>query len=169
MRAANGVIAFYAVSEGQQAGVRLRELCRDIIDREREIEERPFYEKALAFIEMHPLRAQERHTKVALYFTMLSPDFLTGEVARFLAESERLMREHLDVVEVRQIYDVLCEILEDSAALEELTALFQKTFMEVAPMDGFLQGFVNELLGELIYRDRESSKEVFQLLLDGRE
>ena len=83
LRAANGVIAFYAVSEGQQAGVRLRELCRDIIDREKGVEDRSFYVQALAFIETHPLNVQERHTRVALYFTMLSPDFLTEEVAPF--------------------------------------------------------------------------------------
>ena len=79
------------------------------------------------------------------------------------------MREQFDVVDLRQIYDVLCEILEDNAELEELTSLFQRIFMRAAPMDCFLQGFVNELLGELINRDRESSKEVFQLLLDGRK
>jgi hypothetical protein len=33
-------------------------------------------------------------------------------------------------------------------------------------MDIFLQGMTNQLLYSLTYRDRETSKQVFQLLLD---
>ena len=166
LRAVNNTSAFVAVSDGQEAGVCLRMLCRDIIDREKEQEKNPFYEQARSFIESHPLNSQERHTCVALYLSMLAPDFLREEIARFLAEQERSLQEVLDAVELKHLRSKLVELLDNDGVLDDLDGFFRKAFIRVSLMAGFLQGFINELLGELTYRDHETSKEIFRLLPD---
>ncbi len=50
--------------------------------------------------------------------------------------------------------------------MEHLNLLFCQQFLIVKTMDIFLQGMTNQLLYSLTCRDRETSKQVFQLLLD---
>lgn len=50
--------------------------------------------------------------------------------------------------------------------MENLNILYCQRFLIANAMDIFLQGMTNQLLYSLTYRDRETSKQVFQLLLD---
>ena len=49
--------------------------------------------------------------------------------------------------------------------MEELNRKLRR-FQVVSLRDAFLQGYTNDLLYQLTWRDPESSKQIFQLLLD---
>ena len=63
-------------------------------------------------------------------------------------------------------YYRICEAIGGEKEMEHLNLLFCQQFLITKVMDIFHQGMTNQILYLLTYRDRETSKLVFQLLLD---
>lgn len=52
--------------------------------------------------------------------------------------------------------------------MERLNLLFRQRFLIVTAMQVYLQSMTNQLMYALTTRDRETQKQVFQIILDGR-
>ena len=79
--------------------------------------------------------------------------------------------DHINVV-VHGIQGICSQLCEKLSSMEEMDRidqlqLFQQSVMVTSPLTCCLQGAADTLLGDLISQDRESSKLIFQLLLDG--
>lgn len=73
--------------------------------------------------------------------------------------------DSLDIIRVQEVYDQISHIAGESI-LEELNQRIKQRFI-IAPASAlFAQGFTDELLYKLTYRDIETSRQMFQLLLD---
>ncbi len=57
-------------------------------------------------------------------------------------------------------------VLKNQRLMEELNQRLRRRFQMVSLRNAFLQGYTNDLLYQLTWRDPESSKQIFQLLLD---
>lgn len=128
----------------------------------------PMYEKAKAYIEEHPLPWQESYTRHSLYFAALFGDYAEVAAEEYqwgLAEHMRT-HAHLDTVKLEQRRSEICGLLNDSEDMVRLEGLFRRCFLFVVPMTGFMQGMADELLSVLMSRDEETSKLIFQLLLE---
>jgi hypothetical protein len=73
----------------------------------------------------------------------------------------------LDICDLRELYSKICDLLGGEEAMERLNLLFRRRFLIADTMAIFHQAMTNQLLYSLTYRDRETSKQIFQLLLDG--
>lgn len=112
------------------------------------------------------MKYQERTTKVSLYSLMLSSVFLEPICEQYFKDISKDTCAFLDIVDLNNLYNQICEALGDKNEMENLNLLFRQCFLVAKAMDIFLQGLTNQLLYSLTYRDRETSKMVFQLLLD---
>ncbi|MPM20457.1 hypothetical protein SDC9_66887 [bioreactor metagenome] len=164
--ATNGILAYEAATEGFETVTTMNSLCVEILKGEVKNKEHPFYEQVKAFIDAHPLKYQESFTRLSLYDAMLSCDYLESAYEQYYTDLVADIREFLDIVDLNDLYNKICEVLGGEKELEQLYLLFCQRFLIAKAMDIFLQGMTNQLLYSLTYRDRETSKQVFQLLLD---
>lgn len=162
----NETLAYEAASKGFETGGILNGLCSGIISGDSKNTDHPFYDEVKAYIEAHPLRSQERATKVSVYCSVLIERCLDSMCKEYYKQIESNAHAVIDVCDFRNLYNRISEILGDEEAMANLNLLFRQRFLVVTAMAAFLQGITNELLYSLTYRDRESSKQIFQLLLD---
>lgn len=73
----------------------------------------------------------------------------------------RHRRETFDIVEVRQLYLEIGERIEDFVLLEKMNRELVRSFRIVMPVQVYMQRTADHVLADLLYRDRESSKQVF--------
>ncbi|NLO38883.1 MAG: hypothetical protein GX115_05365 [Ruminiclostridium sp.] len=164
--ATNGILAYEAASEGFETESTLNSLCAEILRGDAKSNDHPFYEQVKSFIDTHPLKYQESFTKLSLYDVMLSCSYLESVYEQYYTDLVADIRAFLDIVDLNSLYNKICEALGGEKEMEHLNLLFCKRILIVKAMDIFLQGMTNQLLYSLTYRDRETSKQVFQLLLD---
>lgn len=164
--ATNGILAYEAATEGFETVTTMNSLCVEILEGEVKSKEHPFYEQVKAFIDAHPLKYQERFTRLSLYDAMLSYNYMEAVYEQYYTDLVADIREFLDIVDLNDLYNKICEALGGEMEMEQLNLLFCQRFLIAKAMDIFLQGMTNQLLYSLTYRDRETSKQVFQLLLD---
>ena len=166
METVNRTSAYDAVTDGFECISNLRELCRDVIRGEKENMDRPFYRQVEDFIGTNPLDCREVSTKISSYTVMLSGNYMEAMAERFRKELESDLLEELNLARFRKLRVRLCNELGDTGEMDRIDRLFRQSFMTVSPMAGWLQGIADALLGDLISRDRESGRLVFQLLFD---
>lgn len=147
----------------------LRELIR--LAERSEQKEQPrsqFSEKVKAYVAEHPLPHQESYTRHSLYFAALFGDYMEYEEDRYGRELVEHIRQHtsLDVVRLREVRRDICDLLHDEEDMERLEELFRQCFLSVTPMTSFVRGMTDALLSEPTSRDEETSKLIFQLMLD---
>jgi len=162
----NEILAYEAASEGFETGGILSGLFSEILSGDPKNTDHPFYNEVKAYIEAHPLISQERATKVSLYCSILIERCLGSMSEEYYERIESSAHDVLDVSDFRKLYDRIVEVLGDEESMKNLNLLFRQRFLIVTAMAAFLQGITNDLLYSLTYRDRESSKQIFQLLLD---
>lgn len=164
--ATNVMLAYEAASEGFETESTLNSLCTEILRGNVKSNDHPFYEQVKEFINAHPLRYQESFTKLSLYDVMLSCSYLESVYEQYYADLVADIRAFLDIVDLNSLYIKICEALGGEKEMEHLNILFCQRFLIVKAMNIFIQGMTNQLQYSLTYRDRETSKQVFQLLLD---
>lgn len=163
--ATNGILA-YEAAEGFETESTLNSLCTEILRGDTKSNDHPFYKRVKAFIDAHPLKYQESFTKLSLYDLMLSGSYLESVYEQYYTDLVDDIKAFLDIVDLNSLYNKICEALGGEKEMEHLNLLFCQRFLIAKAMDIFLQGMTNQLLYSLTYRDRETSKQVLQLLLD---
>ena len=164
--AMNGILAYEAATEGFETESTLSSLCTEILRGDVKSNDHPFCEQVKAFIDAHPLKYQESFTKLSLYDVMLSCSYLESVYDQYYTDLVADIRAFLDIVDLNNLYNKICEALGGEKEMEHLNLLLCERFLIAKAMDIFLQGMTNQLLYSLTYRDRETSKQVFQLLLE---
>lgn len=163
--AINETLAYNAASEGFDVCAILRGMCAGILRGESKHTDHPYFEQAKAYIDAHPLRYQEITTRVSMYQAVLIDGFYEIACKEFATEISA-PRCTFDACDLNDLYGKICELLSGGEAMETLNQFFRRRFLPATAMTMFLQGAANQLIYSLEYRDRETAKQVFQLLLD---
>lgn len=166
LEAANAKLAQSAAEEGFDGESPMFAMCVAILRHKPKDTENPIYDLMKSYIDTNPLPYQEDATKRAVYCSMLSGDLLESAANLFQEELRDRFREVVDIVDPRDLYRKICAILGGEDDMEKLNLLFRQRFLVATPVAVFMQGVTNQLMYSLLHRDRETSRQVFQLLLD---
>lgn len=151
---------------GLDSASELRQLCADVIDGKTDRHEHPLYETIKTFVESHPVSFQEDESRINYYCANLISEFIQYAAERFALDKRNLLSKTVDIVTLRDLYRKISAIIGGEEQMERLNLLIRQRFLIVTPMVAFLQGLNTDLLLNLTYRDPESSKQLFQLVLD---
>lgn len=126
----------------------------------------PLYHRVQEVYEQNPSvkSFQEHRTRMYLLMALLGDMSLASALSEFAAEQHSCLLSTIDIVVLRELYRDICRYVNESL-MEELNRKLRR-FQVVSLRDAFLQGYTNDLLYQLTWRDPESSKQIFQLLLD---
>lgn len=167
LTAINTKLAQDAASDGFDTAGQLIGVCASVVRDEPEKTDHWFYEKAKEYIELNPLNFQEKHTQVNLYFVLLFINYMNEAVSSYIDNLAYECRAVMDVCDLKDLFDGICSALGEEEPMEKLNCLLREQFILVNTMRTFWQGASNQLAYCLAFRDRETSKQIFQLLPEG--
>lgn len=141
-------------------------LLQHIVEGAKQDMPHPLYHWAQEVYEQNPSvkSFQEHRTRMYLLMALLGDMSLASALSEFAAEQHSCLLSTIDIVVLRELYRDICRYVNESL-MEELNRKLRR-FQVVSLRDAFLQGYTNDLLYQLTWRDPESSKQIFQLLLD---
>lgn len=167
LEAANAIQVYKVADDGFERGGELRSLCFDVIDRSSTEEDHPLYDTALNTLITRTdiLRYQERQTRMNLLYAILSDEFLSFIAKHFMQEVSDELGATYDSPKLNDLFNHISEVVGEPL-METLNLRLKQRFLLVPLATVFAQGLTNDLLDCLLSRDSETSKQVFQLLLD---
>ena len=123
----------------------------------------PLYHRVQEVYEQYPSVKSFQEHRTRMY--LLGDKPLVSALSEFAAEQRSCLLSTIDIVVLRELYGNICCYVDESL-MEELNQRLRRRFQMVSLRNAFLQGYTNDLLYQLTWRDPESSKQIFQLLLD---
>lgn len=157
-----------AIEEGTEAAYQAQlTLLSHIVDGTEPKEPHPLFDRMRELYKQHPEihSFQEHRTRLYLLMAFAESELLEDALSRFLAKQEQFRIGSGDIVSLQELYHkILCFV--DEFLLEELNQRLRQWFQVTSLCSAFLQGYANDLLYQLTWRDPETSKQIFQLLLD---
>lgn len=163
---ANNKLAHDAANEGFEVFCDLFGICTAIQGEHcRDMTKHPFYETAKKYIENHPLEFQENSTVRDLYCVALSNDFINSAVKKFIENEKQELNSVFESIQLQEYYSKIA-YLAGEEKIGRLAELLKNRFLIAKPVNIFLQAITNQFLYCLNHRDKETSKQIFQLILD---
>ena len=157
-----------AVEEGLETANRFqRHIVSCVVEGKEPETPNPLYNRVKALYKQHDeLQAfQEHHTRIYLLTLLAEETLMEYVVSEFAAKQEIYRLGSGDIATLRELYDkIICVV--DESQMEELNRRLRQLFQSTSLFAAFLQGCANELLYQLTCRDEETSRQIFQLLLD---
>lgn len=162
-----GQLAFESADEGFRTGGDLQGLLFHVLDGTEPQHEHPLYSRIKELYKQYAdkLIFQERYTNLSVLVLFLADEAMADSTEKFVKEQVTNIGGSVDIIRVQEVYGQISHIAGESM-LEELNQRIKQRFI-IAPASAlFAQGFTDELLYKLTYRDIETSRQMFQLLLD---
>jgi len=163
----NNKLANEAADDGFQTGGQLQGQLFHMMEGTEPKKTVPFYQRMQEIYEQQKsvLNFQERHTNQTILLFSLADEMMADATSRFVQEQVNGLNGIVEVVYLQDLFERISHQIGD-AMMEELNARIRQRFL-MAPLAAvFAQGITNELLFQLTDRDRETSRQMFQLLLD---
>lgn len=154
-----------AAMAGTAAYRELRGICLSILNSDKNYQNYEFYQVAKKFIENNNFKYKEKHTQLEIYCALLTPKFTDFTVKKYINKIKQQSRSVLDIIELRQLYEHLSSIV-GQQKIDALNSAIMESFLFCPVVNSFLQSITNHYLLCLLYRDEETSKQIFQLITD---
>lgn len=163
----SGRLAFESADEGFRAGGELQGLLFHVLDGTEPQHEHPLYPRMKELYQQYEdkLIFQERYTNLSILLLFLADEAILTSTGKFVKEQVTNIGGSVDIIRVQEVYDQISHIAGESM-LEELNKRIKQRFIIAPASTLFAQGFTDELLYKLTYRDIETSRQIFQLFLD---
>lgn len=123
------------------------------------------YPQVKEYIDTHPLPYQEDITRQHIYYVMLAVHVPTHQLPNYIYQTRPPVVK-MDIVRLRELYREIGTILGDFDPVEQLGESIRASFQITDAAHIFIQSTAEVLLYSLTYRDNETSKQIFQLLMD---
>ncbi len=125
----------------------------------------PLYPQVRKYIDAHPLPYQEEMTQQHIYYIILAAHVPARQLPDYIYQARPPVAK-MDIVRLRELYREIGMILGDFDPMERLGESIRASFQISDAAHIFMQSATEVLLYSLIYRDNETSKQVFQLLME---
>lgn len=155
-----------AAEDGDNASTLLWNAIRCAMTGDEELgKKNPLYQQAKEYVDAHPLPYQEELTRHNIYYVTLANSLPTHQLSLYLRRARPPVAK-MDIVRLRELYREIGMLLGDFDPMEQLGESILASFQITDAAHIFMQGTVEALLYSLTYRDNETSRQVFQLMLE---
>lgn len=165
LKIANCKLNTDAAEDGRKFFSELRRLCVGILNYNSSVTSHEFYQTAKEYIAEHRFSYKERHTLVNIYCALLTQQFTDYAADKFSEEIESRANLEIDTVLISENYELIAKIVGEED-MNVLNMAIKGRFIISSIMSSFLQSITNEYLYCLLHRDPETSKQVYQLILE---
>lgn len=164
LEAANSTLAYEAAEQGFESGSELQDLCNDILNGADNKKEHTFYQIVKESFANKKYDFQESITLINLHSVSLADAFLEYATQALQLEQESIL-DSMDDIKLRELYNKII-LAVDEKLMEQLNNALKERFFITPVITVFMQGLTNDLLYSLTYRDNETGRQIFQLIMD---
>lgn len=166
--------SFQAAEAGYEESDKLRSLCFRAMesrsgsqgtDDKKELENHPFYPVVKKHFEEYPDTLQLRFSVANRHFAMLSQEFVQFALTKFVKEEKDKIYRAVDYVAMNEFYAKIAAFVGEPL-MERLNRMLKERLLAVPVSIGFAYGLSCALVDSMAYVDKETGKQVFQLLMD---
>lgn len=156
-----------ATLQGIELGGKIQRLLYQVMDGAESEKHHPLYQRIREVYEQQKdsLIFQEKHTNFCLLLFPLADEIMNYYTSLFIKELENESAGAVDMVCFRGLYEQISQMVGEHY-MEELNTQLRQRFLIVPIALSFAQGLTYDLLYKLTSRDPETSRQMFQLLLD---
>ena len=154
-----------ALEEAEVDFADIRFVCMDIIDDENALHDHEYYPALKEYIDKNRSRFQDRYTLIIMACAAVAPKFMMCMAKRHFDSLAEEYNKAMDVVELRYIYRELTYAVGEQD-VDRLNELIKRRFFISMAGDVYLQALTEQYLMELQYRDKETSRQIIQIMLD---
>lgn len=129
------------------------------------MDDHPFAAEVKRIMETHPMPYQEATTRYSIYICLLADQFLDTIINEFCDEYYSTVSCVMDMIRISDLYNDIVKLLGDESPMEHLNGLFIRRFISAPAVNILYQAAASYLIDLLIYRDSETSKQVYQFLI----
>lgn len=165
--AVSASLAMDAADEGFRFIEEYQIFCLNVLDGSDAKKDSPLYAKVQETLYKYPefLSFQEPITRMNLLYVATADAFLADALSQFIREQEKNIANVVEQIQLSELYEQISHIVGEPA-MESLNLKLKQNFLVAPLVPIFIQGIANDLLYRLTSRDIETSKQIFQLLLD---
>lgn len=156
--------AYAYAEEGFTAFVELRRICTNILDGSSS-KKHPIYPIVKEVIEKYQHTYQERETLRSLASAAVFQEFKKFQARKFLKNKTTELDAIIDSVKQQELFSNITQIIGEHE-MELLNTSLKQTFFFVPAIEAYLQGMTIDYVYCLAYRDPETEKLIFQILLE---
>lgn len=162
--AANTTMVYESTFDGFESALLLRKLCYDVLEGKGEYKDHLFYDVVVKEFEKHTYLYDDFYTIAGLHYVSLAESYLNQSVLDYWNQQEQNLAKTGILQKLNEHYDKIVHLIGEGP-IEELNQAIIERFFLVPAISGYIQGFMNDLLLDLNYRDCQTNKRVFQLWL----
>ena len=163
LEAINNRQASECSEDGFSANCAMRHLCTTILNGEEA--EHPLYSEIKASLEKYQKGFQKNETVRSLAIITAFPEYMKISVNEYLQAAAEDLGNVIDSIKLKEYFDSISAIVGERE-MERFNLAIKCRFMIAPALSIYLQGMMNDYLYCFLHRDRETSRLVFQLLLD---
>lgn len=159
--------AFEAADAGVLEGGEIQSLLYEVMNGSEPTKQYPFYQRIQQVYEQQlgEISFQEYYTKLCLLLFPLADEIMVHCTSKFVDERVNHLNGTVDMIRFGELYNQISHLV-DQSLMAELNQRLRQRFM-IAPLSrSYAQGLTDDLLSRLTARDHETSRQMFQLLLD---
>lgn len=156
-----------ATLQGIGTGGEIQKLFYQVMDGTEPANQHPLHQRIREVYEQQKdsLTFQEKHTNFCLLLFPLADEIMDYYTSLFIRELRIQSVGVDDMVRFQDLYNQISQMAGESY-MDELNKQLQRRFLIVPIAQSFAQGLTYDLLYQLTARDPETSKQLFQLMLD---
>lgn len=162
----NEILVFSAGESGFDATNEFDKLCYEALDGDLSDNDHPFSEHIKKYIKENSLPFLEPQTNASIIHCALANEFAEYAIQKYSRSLRFEIGKLFDICGLSDLYNQICKLLGGKELMQNLNELLKERFLIVSSISAFTQGLTNQLLYCLTYRDAQTSKQVFQLMLD---
>ena len=163
----NTMLTYEAASDGFMGCGEFQSLCLHVLDGTEPDNPSPLYHRILETYEAQrkKLSFQEYNTQLYMLLVFLEDELQAYATECYVKEQVRNIDDVIDFFQLKEFYNQISQIVGEPF-MEELNLRLKNRFLLAPIAVVFAQGFTDELLDRLRCRDPETSRQIFQLMID---
>lgn len=165
--ALDSIIVTNVTDEAENVINKVYFLCKNIVEYEPVKSKDSFYELAHNYIISHPLPYKESETRFKLYIALLMDDFTDMFIEKIYREIHNITFTAYNHDTVKENFEKIRNVV-GTEKIKALNDLIEKRFTIPTIIDIFKRTVTRELFSYLLFQDKQTSKRVFQLILENK-
>jgi hypothetical protein len=160
-------LSYEAANDGFMGCGEFQSLCVHVLDGSEPDKPHPLYQRILETYQMQKrnLSFQEYYTQLYMLLVFLEDEFQAYATECYIKEQVKNVDDVIDFFQLKELYCQISQLVGEPL-MNELNIRLKKRFLFAPIATVFAQGFTDELIDRLRCRDPETSRQIFQLMMD---
>ena len=141
--------------------------CHIVCENQKNREKSGFYSFVKKYIDTHPIKYSDEETKVEFYASQILTDNLELFIQKFISDFNKKILYEIDYPISNEMYKKISNLLGEQR-MKKLNDLMYEAFTFCPLIVAMAQQIVSRCIGMFLYRNPETSKNIYRLMIENK-